>query len=179
MFFKHWYFISVIILSYFGGNREVLAQLTIKGTIYSESVAVANVTALGITGREEVYLASPKRVICDGLVHYECKYELPWRIEKGIDHVIKCTDGLVEKIIYISGVVPIEINPKQKFIIDIDLLENDEPDMTLIVFWSIKSSSYKALPLSQLPQIREEADPSFFWSDGSAPDSGAIHRSSY
>ncbi|NEN24637.1 hypothetical protein G3O08_14110 [Cryomorpha ignava] len=176
---KRFYILFTIILLFLGGYGDALAQLTIKGTIYSESIAIASVVAQGITSREDVYLAPPKKKNRDGLVYYECKYEIPWRIEKGIDHVIKFNDGLVEKIIYISGVVPKGINPKQKFIIDVDLIENDEPDMTLIVFWSMTSSSYKALPLSQLPQIREEAHPDFFWNDGSAPDSGDIRRSSY
>lgn len=159
--------------------QKALSQLTVKGTIYSESIAVATVAAQGITNRQAVYMAPPKRINNDGLVYFECNYEVPWRMEKGIDHVIRFTDGLVEKIIYISGVVPQEINPKQKFIIDIDLIENEHPDMTLIVFWSLKSSSYKALPLSQLPEIREEAHPDFLWEDGSAPNSGEIRRSSY
>lgn len=176
---KLYYFISAIVLFFLGGNGSVCAQLTVKGTIYSESVAMATVAAQGITGRQEVYLAPPKKMTKAGMTYYECKYEIPWRIEKGIDHVIRFTDGLVEKIIYISGVVPKEINPKQKFIIDIDLIENENSDMTLIVFWSMESYSYKALPLSQLPQIREEAHSDFFWNDGSAPDSDEIRRSAY
>ena len=176
---KQFYFLSACILSFLMGHGDIMAQLTIKGTIYSESPAVATVAAQGITGRQDVYLAPPKRMNRDGLDYYECKYEIPWRIEKGIDHVVKVTDGLVEKIIYISGVVPKEINPKQKFIIDIDLIENENTDMTMIVFWSMTSSSYKGLPLSLLAQITEEAHPDFFWDDGSAPDSGEIRRSSY
>lgn len=176
---KRFYFLYSFVLLFLGGYGDIMAQLTIKGTVYSEGIAVATVVAQGITSKQEVYLAQPKKMVSDGLAYYECKYEIPWRMEKGIDHVIKFTDGLVEKVIYISGVVPKEINPKQKFIIDIDLIENDEPDMTLIVFWSMKSSSYKALPLSQLAQIREEAHLDFFWNAGSAPDSDAIRRSSY
>lgn len=176
---KRFYFLFTFSLFFLCSYKDAISQLTIKGTIYSESIALGTVAAQGITRRQDVYLASPKKMNRNGLVYYESKYEVPWRIEKGIDHVIKFTDGLVEKIIYISGVVPTEINPKQKFIIDIDLIENDEPDMTLIVFWSMKSSSYKALPLSLLPQIREEAHTDFFWNDGTAPDSGEIRRSSY
>lgn len=176
---KQFYFLSAFILAFLTGHGDVMGQLTIKGTIYSESLAIATVTAQGITGNQDVYLAPPKKMNQGGLDYYECKYEIPWRIEKGIDHVVKVTDGLVEKIIYISGVVPKEINPRQKFIIDIDLIENENTNMTLIVFWSMTSSSYKGLPLSQLDQIREEAHADFFWDDGSAPDSGEIRRSSY
>lgn len=176
---NRFYYLSMSALFILAFNGDALGQLTVKGTIFSESVAIATVVAQGITNKQEVFLGPPKKRINDGLEYYECKYEVPWRIEKGIDHVIKFTDGLVEKIIYISGVVPKAINPKQKFIIDIDLIENDEPDMTLIVFWSITTSSYKALPLSQLAQIRQEAHPDFFWDDGSAPDSGEIRRSAY
>lgn len=176
---KLFYSVIAFILCSVVGQSEMMGQLTIKGTIYSEGLAIATVSAQGITGMEDVYLGPEKKVSRDGLDYYERKYEVPWRIEKGVDHVIKFTDGLVEKIVYISGVVPSGINPKQKFIIDIDLIEYENADMTLIVFWSMTSSSYKGLPLSKLDQIREEAHNDFYWADGSAPDSGEIRRSSY
>ena len=141
------------------------AQLKIVGNVYSESYVRATVKAQGITDWREVYFSRPKRIKNDGLVYYRTKYEIPWNIDKGIDHAIKFTDGLVEKMIFVSGVVPQDIYPKQKFTIDIDLVEGIEPDMTLIVFWSIPSSSYKALPLSQLDVIKQEAHPDFKWND--------------
>lgn len=151
------------------GNTN--AQLRIQGTIYSESIVRATVKAPGITDWRELYTATPKRIKNDGLIYYRTKYEVPWQMEKGIDHAIRFTDGLVEKMIFVSGVIPEDIYPRQKFIIDIDLVESDEPDMTLIVFWSIPSNSYKALPLSQLETIKREAHPNFKWSNGAVPES--------
>ena len=152
---------------------NVKAQLRIKGTIYSESIVRATVKAPGITDWQEVYFAAPKRKKNDGLTYYRTKYEIPWQLEKGIDHAIRFTDGLVEKMIFVSGVIPEEIYPKQKFIIDIDLVESEEADMTLIVFWSIPSSSFKALPLSQLGIIINEAHPNFRWNEGEVPESAS------
>ena len=155
-------FISIHLIC--AGNTN--AQLRIKGNIYSESIVRATVKAQGVTGWQEVYFAQSKKIKNDGLIYYQTKYEIPWKMEKGIDHAIKFTDGLVEKLIFVSGIIPEEIYPKQKFTIDIDLVESDEPDMTLIVFWSITSSSYKALPLSKLEIIKREAHPDFKWNDG-------------
>lgn len=146
-----------------GVVQPSLGQLRLKGTVYSESIVKASVKALGITDWMDVYFSPPKKIKNDGLIYIQTKYEIPWAIEKGTDHAIRFTDGLVEKMIFVSGAVPENINPRQKFIIDIDLVESHEPDMTLIVFWSIVSESYKAMPLSQLPQIIEEADPHFIW----------------
>lgn len=153
--------------------ENVKAQLRIQGTIYSESIVRATVKAPGITDWREVYFAPPKRMKNDGLIYYRTKYEIPWQLEKGIDHAIRFTDGLVEKMIFVSGVIPEGIYPKQKFTIDIDLVESDEADMTLIVFWSIPSSSFKALPLSQLKIIKNEAHPDFKWTDGSESPTSA------
>lgn len=155
-------FISVLLICV--GNTK--AQLRIKGNVYSESIVRATVKAQGITDWREVYFAESKKIKNDGLIYYRTKYEIPWKLEKGIDHAIRFTDGLVEKMIFVSGIIPEEIYPKQKFTIDIDLVESDEPDMTLIVFWSITSSSFKALPLSQIETIKREAHPAFKWNDG-------------
>src|SRR5690554_4546663 len=141
------------------------AQLRIKGTIYSESIVRATVKAHGITDWREVYFSQSKKIKNDGLIYYRTKYEIPWKMDKGIDHAIRFTDGLVEKMIFVSGTIPEDIYPKQKFTIDIDLVLGIEPDMTLIVFWSIPSSSFKALPLSQLELIKREAHPDFKWND--------------
>lgn len=143
--------------------HPAVGQLRLKGTVYSESIVRASVKALGLTDWREVYFGPPKKLRSDDLIYYQTKYEIPWRMEKGIDHAIRFTDGLVEKTIFISGAVPEGINPRQKFTIDIDLVESHEVDMTLIVFWSIPSQSYKAMPLSQLSSIFEEADPKFQW----------------
>lgn len=158
-------FISIILIC----EGSVKAQLQIKGSVYSESIVRATVKAQGITGWREVYFSSSKKIKNDGLIYYRTKYEIPWKMEKGIDHAIKFTDGLVEKMIFVSGIIPEDIYPKQKFTIDIDLVESDEPDMTLIVFWSIPSSSFKALPLSQLKTIKREAHPDFKWNEGEIP----------
>lgn len=154
--------LSIILIFGLSSN----AQLRIQGNVYSESLVRATVKAPGITDWREVYFAPPKKIKSDGLIYYRTKYEVPWQIEKGIDHAIRFTDGLVEKMIFVSGVIPEDIYPKQKFTIDIDLVESDEPDMTLIVFWSIPSSSFKALPLSKLETIKSEAHPDFVWNDG-------------
>jgi len=155
------------------------AQLIIKGTVYSESIVKATVTAQRVTDLEPVYLAPAKKIKNDGMTYYQTKYEVPWGMDKGIDHVVKFTDGLVDKMIYVSGAIPKGINPKQKYIIDIDLIESDNPDMTLIVFWSMESMSYKALPLSKLRTIREEAHPDFLWDDGSLREEDEIQNSEF
>ncbi len=161
------------------GISNSYAQLIIKGTVYSESIVRATVTAQRITDLEPVYLAPARKVKNDGMTYYQTKYEVPWRMDKGIDHVIKFTDGLVEKMIYVSGAIPKEINPRQKYIIDIDLIESKNPDMTLIVFWSMNSMSYKALPLSKLRTIRKEAHHDFHWEDGTLKQEDEIQGSEF
>lgn len=154
--------------------QSVWAQLSIKGTVYSESIARVtfhsdeNETAL------PVYLYPPKQEINDGDTILAARYEAPIRFTKGHNYYMLFTDGTVQKLVYVSGAVPEGISPKQKFQIDISLIDPTESDMTLIVFWSVSQRSYRALPLSRINEIRTDAPEDFFWNDGSEPEKGKL-----
>lgn len=158
-----------IILSLFAlfvSNSKCFSQLAIRGTIYSDNIVTASIEPEHIHEREPLYLYPTKKSGVDESTEFFTKYEVPERLVKNENYIIRFTDGTVEKVVYVSGAVPEEIIPKQKFHLDIDLKGKEEPDMTLIIFWSMSQSSYRALPLSRIDEIRSDSDPDFFWEDG-------------
>lgn len=146
------------------------SQLIVKGTVTSEGLTRVTFKSDQSAETIPMYLYEPKEIIEAGDTFYIAKYEAPIRMLKNHNYIMRFTDGTVEKTIYVSGAVPEGIIPKQKFRVDIKLIDPDDPDMTLILFWSMSQSSYRALPLSEIETIRTDACPDFFWEDGTIPD---------
>lgn len=162
--------ILLTLFAFFAGSISCSSQLVIKGIIYSDNIVMASVEPQHSHEREVLYLYPLKKNEEGADSEFSTKYEVPIRMLKNENYILRFTDGKVQKMVYVSGAVPEEIIPKQKFRIDIDLVSNDESDMTLIIFWSISQSSYRALPLSQINEIRSDAQPDFFWEDGTIPE---------
>lgn len=161
--------VLLTLFAFFAGSISCFSQLVIKGIIYSDNIVMASVRSEHSLEREVLYLYPPKKNDEGEDSEFSTKYEVPERMVKNENYILRFTDGKVEKMVYVSGAVPKDIAPKQKFRIDIDMLSNDESEMTLIVYWSISQSSYRALPLSQINEIRSDAHPDFFWEDGTIP----------
>ncbi len=169
--------IVLTLFSFFAGSISCFSQLVIKGVIYSDNLVMASLKSEHSLEREVLYLYPPRKNDGEEDTKFSTKYQVPERMVKNENYILRFTDGKVEKMVYISGAVPKDIAPKQKFRIDIDMLSNDESDMTLIVYWSISQSSYRALPLSQINEIRSDASPDFFWEDGTIPEDQLLKES--
>lgn len=169
--------IILTLFAFFAGSISGFSQLVIKGIIYSDNIVSASVEPEHSHERAVLYLYPTKKNGDGADSEFSTKYEVPERMVKNENYVLRFTDGKVEKIVFVSGAVPQEITPKQKFRIDIDLVSTDEPDMTLIVFWSLSQSSYRALPLSQIEEIRADSHSDFFWEDGTIPEEQQLKQS--
>lgn len=171
--------LAFTLLAFLTNLSSGFSQLTMRGVIYSDGIVKATIQRGQTDNRQALYLYAPQEKINKNDTTYTTKYEVPGRLVKNKDYILRFTDGTVEKIVYVSGAIPESIVPKQKFRIDIDLTDHPEPEMTLIVFWSISQSSYRALPLSKLDEIKSDAPIDFFWDDGSAPDHESRDKSGF